>query len=224
MLDFILVSLPRSGSTWASNWLTTNETLCIHDPLYHMHYEDWDRWAAAVKSLKRYKKVGVACTGIWRSPDFLLNHPANKVILHRLLHDVNQSMEAIGLPQITKEEHKVFMDVWYASANRHGFRELFHPTSARQIWNQLMPNSSHWNAREHRLLTQMNIQPQFSRIHPNKEATRGLLKELADIAEEREEVEELDKEWKGLHARYEPVGKLNIFNDWDDPVSEVDHD
>ena len=29
----MVIGLPRSRTTWMANWLTTTDTLCLHDPL-----------------------------------------------------------------------------------------------------------------------------------------------------------------------------------------------
>ena len=55
MIDFMVIGLPRTGTTWASNWLTTDSTQCYHDPLYHTHYEDWDEKFSA-----RDRKSGIS--------------------------------------------------------------------------------------------------------------------------------------------------------------------
>jgi hypothetical protein len=76
VIDFIVVGLPRSGTAWAANWLTTDTTHCIHDPIAKHHHTELD-------DLSSSKHLGVSCTGLWRFPDWLNKHPAKKVILRR---------------------------------------------------------------------------------------------------------------------------------------------
>ena len=96
MLDFMVIGLPRSGTTWAANWLTTDHSTCLHDPLYHTHYSEWD------SGLGRFKRgycqrVGISCTGIWRWADWVNAHPARKVVLLRDPTEVQHSMAQIAM-------------------------------------------------------------------------------------------------------------------------------
>ena len=43
VIEFMVLSAPRSASTWAANWLTTEKTLCLHDPVLEHYPEDLDR-------------------------------------------------------------------------------------------------------------------------------------------------------------------------------------
>lgn len=89
MIDFMVIGLPRSGTAWAANWLTTDTTFCLHDPLAKYHHTELD-------GLVSDKRLGVACTGLWTQPEWLNAHPAKKVILHRPLEEINRSLKAIG--------------------------------------------------------------------------------------------------------------------------------
>ena len=79
MMDFIVTGLPRSGTTWVANWLTTDTTLCIHDPLYKYHLEDLD-------NIETNKKLGISCTAIWRAPEFFVAFYASKLLCRKLTH------------------------------------------------------------------------------------------------------------------------------------------
>ena len=92
MIEFMVIGLPRSGTAWIANWLTTDTTTCIHDPLAINHYRDLD-------SIKSEKMLGISCTALWAFPDYVNSHKARKVIVHRNLKEINSSLSNIGLPQ-----------------------------------------------------------------------------------------------------------------------------
>lgn len=98
MLDFIIVGLPRSGTTWLANWLNTDTVYCAHDPLYKLHYSDWHRENFGVD--QNVNQMGVACTGVWRWPEWVNNHPARKIIMQRNISQVEYSMANAGMPKL----------------------------------------------------------------------------------------------------------------------------
>jgi hypothetical protein len=59
MLDFIVLGLPRSATTWLANWLTTDRSLCLHDPFAKTLPEQWDAGG---------KRLGISCTGAYLMP------------------------------------------------------------------------------------------------------------------------------------------------------------
>lgn len=164
MIEFMVLSAPRSASTWVSNWLTTEETLCIHDPLFSRHYSEIDE-------IPTSKRLGVACTGLALFPDWVNKHPARKVILHRQLDEVNRSLREIGLPSLGVE--------WVGALDRikgvHvDWQVVFeHPFL---IYEHLLRMP--FDSERHAALRQINAQPNFERIHVNQEATARLLREL----------------------------------------------
>ena len=89
MIDFMLLASPRSGTTWAANLLTTDTTLCLHDPLFTHHYSELD-------GIESNKRLGVSCTGLCLFPEYVNSHQARKVVLHRDLREINRSLDAIG--------------------------------------------------------------------------------------------------------------------------------
>src|SRR5262245_3130005 len=92
MLDFMVLAAPRSATTWAANWLTTENSLCLHDPFWRYHYTELD-------ALTSTRRMGIACTGSALFPHWVRAHPARKVILQRDLSEVNASLRALGLPE-----------------------------------------------------------------------------------------------------------------------------
>ena len=87
----MVLGAPRSGTAWAANWLTTDSTLCLHEPLAR-----WD--ARQLDDLRSQKLLGVACTALALQPDFVNAHPARKVILHRPAVEISDSMKRLRIP------------------------------------------------------------------------------------------------------------------------------
>lgn len=166
MLDFIIVGLPRSATTWAANFFTTEQAVCLHDPLYTRHYQDLD-------SIRfEGKKVGVACTGLWRFPHFLNAHKAPVLVLRRPLSEVNDSLTAIGLPPCSEEDEAQLATLKGAN---YPFADLFNPFYAAQMCDMFgLP----FDADRHAELCQIEMQPKFSGLKVGKEVTRRLVEEI----------------------------------------------
>ena len=92
MIQFMVIGPPRSGTAWAAVWLTTFTRMCVHDPLWDVHYLDFDK--IAIPS----RVVGIACTGLGFWPDWVNEHPARKLILHRDPKEVDLACAREGLP------------------------------------------------------------------------------------------------------------------------------
>lgn len=92
MVQFMVLAAPRSGTSWAAAWLTTDNVLCVHEPLTRLVKERLDE----LKSVKT-KKIGVACTALALWPAWVNSHPARKVILHRDPEEVRASMARLGI-------------------------------------------------------------------------------------------------------------------------------
>jgi hypothetical protein len=97
----MVIAAPRSGTAWCANWLSDGKYLCLHDPLWDHHYRDLDLFAGP--------QTGVACTGLGYFPEWVNQHPAPKVILHRPLHEINNSLATLGLPDCPP---KLFNNLW----------------------------------------------------------------------------------------------------------------
>ena len=95
MIEFMVIGYPRSCTAWMSNWLTTDTTHCIHDPLFQYHYDELD-------GIESKKMLGISCTGIVMFKEWLVKHPARKLIIHRDINDVNESLRRIGLDAIPR--------------------------------------------------------------------------------------------------------------------------
>lgn len=156
-LDFMIVSLPRSGSTWAANWLTTETTYCAHDPLYTAHFRDFD---VGICEAAAGRRAGIACTGIgWLWPDWVNAHTARVLVLRRPLAEVQSSLQGIGWPQLPDYAETRLAQL----SGRHvPYTDLFDPAKAEAIWAYL--TGLPLDERRHRQLVQMRVEPQLDRL------------------------------------------------------------
>jgi hypothetical protein len=89
-IEFMVLGAPRSGTAWCANWLSTDATLCIHEPLARYKLTE-------LNSLHSFKTLGIACTVLGQNPGFVNKHTARKLILHRDPKEVRESMQKLGI-------------------------------------------------------------------------------------------------------------------------------
>jgi hypothetical protein len=168
MIEFMILGLPRSGTTWAANLFTTDKTICLHDPLYLHHYTELD----AIE--KGGKCVGVSCTGLYQFPNWVNTHPAKKIKLYRSAIEINESLAAIGLSAITDNDRILFDRI---EAPKFHYSDLFDPIWCAVIADQLgVP----FDADRHAELVQIEMQPKFSGLKVGADVTRRLVAELTE--------------------------------------------
>ena len=170
MLDFLVLSLPRSGSTWCTNWLNTDTTYCLHDPLSY-------RTLTELENLHiPGKQVGAACTFLWMYPHWCYQHAKRIIILDRLVDQVQASLKHIGmeaLPEAMIEKFKAM------PGHRVPYNHLFEVDDARAIWEHLHIHSP-FDKERHKLLCEMTINPNFAQWRPDKKIIQDLLQHLSE--------------------------------------------
>lgn len=86
MIDFAIVALPRSGTAWLSNLLTTNDVICWHDPLaYKFRPEE------VVKM-----NGGFSDTGMGFYPG-IVNRIQKRIVISRGRAKCEESLHRIGV-------------------------------------------------------------------------------------------------------------------------------
>jgi len=122
MIDFMIIALPRSRTTWLSNFLTTDKTFCYHDPLAEMSsYKE-------ILELKTDRITGIADTGVGYFD--LSMFPCRKLIIERNLEDVNREMsKMLNIPVDMSDLQRRIEDI-------DGVRIQFDDINARlqDIW------------------------------------------------------------------------------------------
>lgn len=169
MLDFMVIGLPRSGTTWMANLLNTDYTTCEHDPLHYHHYTEWDNHYGKIPGRV---SCGISCTGIWRWTDWLNSHPSTKVIIHRNPKEVYESLGELGMDIDLTGCEKLF-DIEGLHVN---LEDLFSEDTIRRVWSSV--TSEEFNSHRYNILKKMSIQPHFPAIHQDNLVARRLYSEL----------------------------------------------
>jgi hypothetical protein len=166
-LAFMVVALPRSATTWVSNWLTTDKTLCLHDPLYTCKLEDLD-------SLKSEKLLGISCTAIFRFNEYLDNHPARKLVIHRDLDEINASLrDELGVNTFTEAQDDSLYDI---DGLHVTYNQLFDTSFAKTMYEHLLELP--FDEERYNYLVGLNIQPNFGTIKFDKEVLNDFRKRM----------------------------------------------
>lgn len=165
-IEFMLLAAPRSATTWASNWLTTDTTVCLHDPLVKWTRDELD-------TIESPKRLGIACTALALFPEWVNAHPARKIILHRDLREVDKSLEGIGMTPCSKQWEGVLDRIQGVHLD---WQVIFDPLRARYVYEHLL--NLPFDAERWAVLREVNAQPNFGALSVNKAATARLMSEL----------------------------------------------
>lgn len=172
MIEFMVIAAPRSGTAWAANWLSTDTTLCLHDPLWKRHYRDLD-------AIESSKMLGIACTGIHLFGQYVRTHPARKVVLHRDRREIEHSLEAIGMPRPPDELFRLLDDI---DGIHVAWTDIF-DGGAKRIYEHLLQKP--FDAERHGALRNLEVQTNFEGIQVDRKVAAHLIAELQAIAQGR---------------------------------------
>lgn len=164
----MVLSAPRSASTWAANWLTTERTLCLHDPVFEHKPELLDE-------IPSDRTLGVACTALALLPEFVNAHPARKVIVHRDLHQVNRSLSSLGLTPLGSMWRGALEKIM---GNHIQYEELFTPGIASWVYEFLTEQP--FDAARHQQLCAMHVQPCYDKVRIEPERVRDFRRRLIE--------------------------------------------
>lgn len=154
MNPFFVTGLPRSRTAWMANWLTTDKTLCVHDPICNL-------WPAVID-----RRLGMSGPEVALS-FYRLNeaHPAAPwVVVQR--KDAKEAFEKVLRQHMEIPEgfHKFWAErvEWIARIGDHDrvlkveFEALNYEDTAAQVWRHLLPempfDAARWN-----MLNDLNI-------------------------------------------------------------------
>jgi len=143
MIDFAIIALPRSGTAWAANFLTTDASVCIHDPMATMRLDDMEGIGG-----------GVACTALWTEPEFVYINIKRWIILERNISEVNQFAFDAGYQPFTPCAIDKFQSL---RGPRMPWTALFDECSARDIFEYLKP-AEKFNVARHAILRDMKVE------------------------------------------------------------------
>lgn len=165
-MNFMLLGLPRSGTTWAANWLM-DDAICYHDPL--ARYD-----LLQLRQMKPAKTWGVSCTFLWAFPEFCRDMDCPIVFIERDIQEINKSLLGMSYPEIPDwmvRESKCL------NVPRFNYRDLFDLSSAREIWSILRPDKPH-NDERHEILSKLNVTENMDKWSYDPQIMRGLLEKL----------------------------------------------
>lgn len=170
-IDFIVVSGERSGSTWAANWLTTDTTLCYHDPLMRWRQEELSHLPRP-----RGKRIGIACTAQGQFPEWVNRQVCPTVVLHREHAQIDASWTKLGVaPFLVKPD---LNNVW---GLHYTWQSLFDPTFAKEIYEYLLHET--FDAERHHELVQMNVQPHFDSVSVTGPGVKELVQRIKALVQ-----------------------------------------
>jgi hypothetical protein len=160
---------PRSATTWLANLLTTDTTLCLHDPL--MEHTNVQLEKMQIPG----KKIGISDTAVLLWPEWVVKHPAPKVILYRDPAEINASIRALGLTQINPAAHAARLDR-LKGIPVYPWKKVFNAAVAYEICRHLGVPFCPYRFEE---LKKMNVQPHFAHLSVGREAAQELVRRLA---------------------------------------------
>lgn len=153
-IKFMVLSGERSGSTWVANWLTTDTTMCYHDPLRRWAKEELDGIFPLLG-----KRKGIACTALQLEPEWVNKHRASKVVIHRHEDFIRASWKKLGvMPILTAGTNDRLREI---NGLHVQYKDLFDVRHASEIAAYLdIP----FDPFRHAELVQMNVQPHWPAV------------------------------------------------------------
>lgn len=170
MIDFMILGGPRSATTWAANWLTTDSTICLHDPLLEYTTEFLQRLVYPGK------RMGISCTSSLLYPDWVNTQQCPKVILYRDVADINRSLRQLGLVELIESRHLARLTN-IKRAMMVPYEYLFSKTGAKQIAKKLCVP---FDEARHELLVQMRVEPRWRRVNVGRQAVIDLMAQIKE--------------------------------------------
>lgn len=146
MIDFMVLALPRSGTAWVSNLLTTDTSLCIHEAFMDHSINDLD-------NLAYDGMLGIAETSAFTKVDEINQHSAKKLVIERPLNEVNESIAKLGFKAMPSYSADLMIQL---KGYRIAYKDLFNYEIMAEAYYYLLRKEL--NQERHKMLCQMNIQ------------------------------------------------------------------
>jgi len=146
MIDFMVLGLPRSGTAWLANLLTTDDSYCRHEAF-------WKSTLVQLDLIDAPGKFGVSETSAYCIPDVLNDHSARKLIVTRPLNEINKSLKSLNLPKMTNDHVDALNSI---QGYRIDFNDLFVFNKMAKAYNFLLDKEL--SSCRHSMLCDMNVQ------------------------------------------------------------------
>lgn len=171
MIHFMVLGGARSATTWAANWLTTDTTICMHDPLLEYEPAQLERM-----SFRGGKRFGIACTGSTLFPDWVNSLKCPKVVLVRDVREINNSLRALGMIELIPARHEARLAA-IKNAMFVNYDDMFALSKAACIANHLgVP----FDIDRYDILRQMHVEPMWAHLNIGKGAAMTLVKKIQE--------------------------------------------
>lgn len=170
-ISFMVLAGPRSATTWLSNLLTTDHTLCMHDPL--LEYTTLQLDQVTIPG----KRLGIADTTALLWPVWLNLHTAKKIVVWRDPEEINHALIQLGLARLDVSKHAVRISALDKKIKVYDWRAVFEWRTAKEICDRFDVPIDKWRFHE---LRKMNVQPEFSRLPVSKEAIQQLVTRIVE--------------------------------------------
>ncbi|HJV24556.1 MAG TPA: hypothetical protein VJ673_02670 [Aromatoleum sp.] len=151
--DFAILGLPRSGTTWAANWLSDGSAICLHDPEQDHAPED-------ILRLNLGRSFGISSSGLWAWPDVIARLECPVLILDRDPGESDASMQRLGLDPLPSWAHDRFAGI---KGLRVPHEWLWRVGGARAIWNYLRAGKE-FDVLRWRELARVRVEPVIEKI------------------------------------------------------------
>jgi hypothetical protein len=146
MIDFMVLALPRSGTAWVANLLTTDTSLCIHEAFMDHSIDDLDT--------RSYDGLlGIAETSAFIRVDELNLHSAKKLIIDRPFDEINNSIVKLGFKAMPSYSADLMIQL---KGCRIAYKDLFNYEIMSEAYYYLLRKEL--NQERHKMLCQMNIE------------------------------------------------------------------
>jgi hypothetical protein len=174
MISFMIFAGPRSGTTWAANWLTTDTTLCLHDPMLEFTRSDLNKL-----TLPNNRRLGISCTSSLYYPEWVKTVHCPKIFLYRDVAEINLSLRALGLQQIDEVSHLKRIAAFDDKIPVLPYEHMFTPSGGEAIADILRVP---FDKARHNLLRQMRVEPFWSHVNVT---ARGIMPLITKALKEK---------------------------------------
>lgn len=145
-MDFLILSLPRSGTAWLANFLTYDDCFCYHEPLADAHL--------------RHERVR-PITGAIDTTVYMTNHSApREYALVRNYDDITKSLKALS-PIFVEDDLARFRDRT-KHLSTFFYDKLFDVDYLEMVWTTITKRP--FNRPRAELLIEMNVQRDFRKL------------------------------------------------------------
>lgn len=166
MIEFMIICAPRSASTWTSNWLTTDTTLCMHEPSWKMDCSMFD-------SIKSDKVLGLSETSSIGFHKMAKVHPSRKVVLHRDISECSKSLMDLGFPPLSKYWENALDKI---PGRHYHWLDVFNKDKAKDIYEFLLQKP--FDVERWEWIKEIEMQPHFAGLTISTDVAKRLMSEL----------------------------------------------